>query len=85
LYYKFEHYRPVVDLGAARFARSSDELAAHVNAYLDDPALDREGRRRFVQLEIDGPVGQAGMRITDALATVAGSHSAWVPTASSRN
>ena len=71
LYYKFEHYRPVVELEAARFARSGDELARHVNSYLEDPTLDREGRRRFVQLEIDGTVGQAGARITDALTTIA--------------
>jgi hypothetical protein len=76
LYYKFEHYRPVVEFGAARFARSSDELASHINAYLDDPALDCEGRRRFVQLEIDGTVGQASARITDALTTIA-RQSAW--------
>src|SRR5690606_24432854 len=38
-YYQYDHYRPVVELGAARIARSPEELAAHVNAYLDDPAL----------------------------------------------
>ena len=26
-YYQFEHYRPVVELGAARFARSPEQLA----------------------------------------------------------
>jgi hypothetical protein len=80
LYYKFEHYRPVVEFGAARFARSGDELAHHINTYLDDPTLDREGRRRFVQLEIDGTVGQAGARIADALTTIA-CRSAWASAA----
>lgn len=70
LYYRYEHYRPVVELGAARFARSSDELAEHVNAYLEDPSLDRENRRRFVELEVDGPVGQASVRIVDVLAQI---------------
>ena len=51
-FYRFEHYRPVVELGAARFARSPDELADHVNAYLEDPSLDREGRRKLVELEV---------------------------------
>jgi hypothetical protein len=71
LYYKFEHYRPVVELGAARFARSEDELADHINAYFEDPTLDRDSRRRFVQLENDGPVGHAAARIADALTVIA--------------
>jgi hypothetical protein len=35
---KFEHYQPVIELGAARFARSRDELAQAVNDYLADPS-----------------------------------------------
>ena len=30
-YYQFEHYRPVIEVGAARLAGSPDELAEHVN------------------------------------------------------
>ena len=71
LYYNFEHYRPVVELGAARLARSRQELADHVNAYLDDPALDREKRRRFVDLEVSGSIGDAGTRIMDVLVQIA--------------
>jgi hypothetical protein len=51
-YYQFEHYQPVIQLGAARIARSRAELAEHVNAYLANPALDREGRQKFVELEV---------------------------------
>jgi hypothetical protein len=79
VYYRFEHYRPVVELGAARFARSSDELADHVNAYLADPSLDRDNRRRFVELEVDGPIGRASVRIVDALAEIARIRSASLP------
>ena len=71
LYYRFEHYRPVVELGAARVARSSDDLADQVNAYLADPSLDRENRRRFVELEIGAPIGQASARIVDVLSEIA--------------
>jgi hypothetical protein len=67
----FEHYRPVIELGAARFAKTAQELADHVNAYLRDPALDREGRRRFVDLEVSGPLGSACSRIHAALDTIA--------------
>jgi len=66
-YYQFEHYRPVVELGAARIAKSPDALADHVNAYLEDPSLDREARRKFVELEISLPIGSACGRIVDKL------------------
>jgi hypothetical protein len=70
-YYRFEHYRPVVELGAARFARSPSELADHVNAYLANPQLDRENRRRLVDLEIGVPPEEASGRIADVLESIA--------------
>jgi hypothetical protein len=66
-FYRFEHYRPVVEMGAARFARSSEELAQHVNAYLENPSLDKDNRRRLVELEVGYPIGQSGRRIIEVL------------------
>jgi hypothetical protein len=51
-YYRFDHYRPVVDFGAARVAKDPATLAGAVNAYLEDPTLDREARARFVDYEL---------------------------------
>jgi hypothetical protein len=62
LYYQYEHYRPVCDLGAARIARSPEELADHINNYLLNPALDRENRRRLVELEVGVPLGASATR-----------------------
>jgi hypothetical protein len=70
-HYRFEHYRPVIDLGAARFARSSDEMAAQVQAYLDDPGLDREGRRRLVELQLGRRPGESTAAVISALRTIA--------------
>lgn len=66
-YYQYEHYQPVVQLGAARIARSPEALAQHINDYLDNPALDREGRRQFVDLEVGTPIGQSSQTIVDSL------------------
>ena len=66
-YYQFDHYRPVVELGAARFARSATELAEHINAYLADQSLDREARRQFVQLEVGIPLGTSSRKIVETL------------------
>ena len=71
-YYQFEHYRPVVELGAARVAESPEALAKHVNAYLKDPSLDREARRKFVELEVSLPIGSACGRIIEALEEISG-------------
>ena len=70
-HYQFDHYRPVVEFGAARFARSPDELADHVNAYLANPQLDRDGRRRFVELEVRQPLSGASQRIAKVLRSIA--------------
>jgi len=66
-YYQFEHYRPVVTIGAARIARSPEELCQHINAYLEDPSLDREARRKLVEIEIGRPIGKASEYTLDAL------------------
>lgn len=68
----FQHYDPVFDFGAARIARTVDQFADHVNAYLQDPSLDREGRRRFVELEIGAPIGQSSKLMLQALQKIAG-------------
>ncbi|MGH9942303.1 MAG: hypothetical protein ACRD9R_08095 [Pyrinomonadaceae bacterium] len=70
-FYCWEHYRPVVDLKAARFARSPAELAEHINAYLENPALEREGRRQLVQLEIGRAIGQSSQCILETLQQIA--------------
>lgn len=67
LYYQYDHYRPVMELGAARIARSANSLAEHIATYLADPSLDREGRRRLVELEVMSPLAGASERILDVL------------------
>jgi CDP-glycerol glycerophosphotransferase (TagB/SpsB family) len=70
VYYQYEHYRPVIELGAARIARNAADLADHLNAYLSDPSLDREGRRRLLELEIELPLGAATGRVLEVLQRV---------------
>ena len=72
LYYEYEHYLPVLELGAARIARSAEDLATHVNTYLENPALDREARRRLVELEVEtSSFGRAAARIVETLEGIA--------------
>jgi hypothetical protein len=66
-YYQFEHYQPVVQLGAARIARSRADLATHINAYLDNPSLDRDARQALVRLQVGAPIGESSRRIVEVL------------------
>jgi hypothetical protein len=66
-YYQFEHYRPVVEAGAALFARSADELVEHINTYLANPSLHEENRRRLLEQEFAVPVGEACRLTVDTL------------------
>jgi hypothetical protein len=70
LYYRFEHYLPVVQLGAARIARSREDLVSHVNAYLDDPGLDREARAALVALQVATDVRSSAERLVEQLTTL---------------
>jgi hypothetical protein len=69
-FYQFEHYRPVVELGAARFARSPEDLARHINDYLANPSLDREARRKLVDLQVGVPIGGSSARIVEVLQAI---------------
>jgi hypothetical protein len=66
-YYRFDHYVPVVTFGAARVAGGPAELAGHINAYLRDPSLDRDGRRRFTEFELRIRPGESVASIALAL------------------
>ena len=70
-HYQKEHYQPVIELGAARIARSRDELAAEINKSLTNPGERAESRRRLVDLELGVPVGQSGTRIVEVLSAIA--------------
>ena len=69
-YYTFEHYRPVVELGAVRVARDVNELAAQLSAYLGDPSLDSTGRQALCDLELGAEVGASSAAVVDALTSV---------------
>jgi CDP-Glycerol:Poly(glycerophosphate) glycerophosphotransferase len=48
-YYRFTHYVNITRRGAVRVAEEPQQLVEQVGAYLDDPSLDREGRREVAR------------------------------------
>jgi len=62
-YYDYTHYRRIVRTGGAKIAKSAEELIKYINEYLNDPSIDREGRKRIVKEMCYKFDGKAGERI----------------------
>ena len=75
-YYRFTHYVNITSQGAVRVAEQPDQLVDLVGRYLDDPSIDRDGRRR-VALEqcqfLDGhSADRVAAFVSEELADVCG-------------
>jgi CDP-Glycerol:Poly(glycerophosphate) glycerophosphotransferase len=64
-YYRFTHYVNVTRHGAVRIAENPQQLIECVGAYLDDPSLDREGRRRVALEQCQFLDGRSGERVAE--------------------
>ena len=63
-----EHLDPLLRVlapGAVRNAYDFEELTRHIDAYLADPALDREKRKALADQEVTHNRGCAGKAIAD--------------------
>lgn len=73
-FYDFEYYRVVLEAGAARLATTLDEMVEHLNAYLENPALDREGRARLVETQCGRVDGESARRTAAIILEAAARH-----------
>lgn len=64
-YYRYDHYRPLVEAGAVRVASRPEELVAQTRRYLADPALDRAARSRVVEQLTYRADGRSAERVAD--------------------
>ena len=75
-YTEFTHFANILKRGAVRDARTPDAMVTHIGDYLDNPALDREGRRQVVLDQCQFLDGRAAERVasfvSDALSEVTG-------------
>lgn len=60
-----DHYRAIEASGGVRLVGSMDEMISAINAYLENPKLDAEGRERLRREQIVFMDGKAGNRIAD--------------------
>jgi hypothetical protein len=75
-YYRFTHYVDITRQGAVRVAENPAELVEYIGRYLDDPSLDRAGRRRVTLEQCRFLDGRSAERVAafvaDELAAVSG-------------
>lgn len=69
-YYAFEHYRKALETGGIRLVGSTDELTEWVNRYLNNPALDEQGRRRLVAQQCQFADGMSARRIAEYIISI---------------
>jgi len=64
---RHEHLKRILRTGGVRIAYTEKELVHEINAYLQSPERDREGRRRIVEQEAGPNRGVAGRSIAEYL------------------
>jgi hypothetical protein len=69
---KHDHYQAIENSGGVKRAWSMDELIKQTSDYLKNPALDKEGRARMVQEQVEFTDGKSGKRTADYIKSVLG-------------
>ena len=64
LFDSFDHYEHLIATKGVRLSRSFDELIKDINDYLEDPALDKEGRKKILEEFVDPFDGRSGKRLS---------------------
>ncbi len=71
-YYEYDHYKPVVDSGAVRVARSAREMNDLISQALIDPARASENRRKLIGNMFGATLdGSSAHRVADVLLDLA--------------
>lgn len=66
-FHRDTHMQPLLARGAARVARSFDELVPAIDRYLEEPHLDAAARRHVIETEVGGERGHAGRNVGSLL------------------
>jgi hypothetical protein len=80
-FYRRTDVREMLGYGTARLAHTPNDCVRLINTYLENPALDAEGRIRAREADCGPLDGMAGARIADLLSSVAAAHKRAEPAA----
>ena len=70
----YQHIAKLLAMGGVRVARSFHDLTQHINAYLENPCLDRAGRKASAMQECGSQDGAATERVVRTLRSLVPSH-----------
>jgi hypothetical protein len=62
-YHDEDHMKKLIQTGGVKVANTKEDLVANINAYLENPSLDAEGRKRIVETQIVFTDGRSGERL----------------------
>ena len=65
--YDYDHFKFLLDCGAARMAKTVDELKLHIETYMKNPSFDEEGRKKFLDAYAGLRDGQSGRRAASVI------------------
>ena len=69
-FYKMAHYNNAIQSGGIRLPRNKEDFIGWINKYLENPSLDKEGRKRLVKEQCWRVDGRAGNRIAKSILTL---------------
>ena len=64
----YTHYLNIIKSGGVKIAKSPGELISLINQYLENPSLDKEGRKRIVQEQLWKFDGKSAERVAEYVA-----------------
>lgn len=59
------HYRKAIDMGGIKLVKNQDELIYWVKKYIEDPSIDREGRKNLAIKQSQFKDGKSAIRLAD--------------------
>lgn len=66
----FPHYRPVIENGAVKVAYNLDELKKYISLYLNNPDIDKENRKKIIEMLVKPTDGFSYKKNVDFLETI---------------
>lgn len=66
-YHDEDHMKKLIATGGVRVVRDKDDLIARINAYLENPKLDQDGRERIVKEQLYKIDGKSSERVVSEI------------------
>jgi len=66
-YYDYDHQRNLINTGGVRLATSMDDLSKQIGAYINNPDLDKNGRKKVADIFCWKMDGRSGERVANFL------------------